>query len=96
MDTEKAAIGVLITMHHTTKQMRIAAAKAGFYESTWGQKKHPRAQILTIEELLDGRTIDAPPMSKVVTFKKSPKAEKGKTAHQPEMDFDGTDADDVD
>ena len=79
----------MIVMHKITTPMRTEAVSVGFYESTWGHKKHPRLQIFTIEELLDGRTIDAPPMSKVVTFKKAPKAKHGKDTHQPEIDFDG-------
>ena len=36
------------------------AASAGFYASEgWG--KFPRVQILTIEELLDGKTLQMPP-----------------------------------
>jgi hypothetical protein len=38
--------------------MRAEAAEAGFYESAWG--KHPRIQLLTIRELLDGKGIDYP------------------------------------
>jgi len=38
--------------------MRSAAAEAGFYESPWG--RHPRIQLRTIRELLDGKGIDCP------------------------------------
>jgi site-specific DNA-methyltransferase (adenine-specific) len=86
VDREKAAIGVLITMQDTTKPMRTAAAEAGFYESTWGQKKHPRIQVLTIEELLNGKIIDSPPMRQVVTFKKAPRAKKDETHRQAGLD----------
>ena len=59
--------------------MRKEAASAGFYESPWG--KHPRLQILTVAELLDGRKIDCPPLGQVSqTFKKAPrKAESTST-----------------
>jgi hypothetical protein len=41
-------------------------------------------QILTIEDLLDGKRIDDPPSAQVdVTFKKAPQAPKGK-AHKDE------------
>lgn len=95
LEREKAAIGVLITMRDPTNPMRVEAAEAGFYTSTWGQKKHPRIQILTVGELLAGKTIDAPPMRQVITFKKAPKAKKGKTAHQPEIDFDSDENDET-
>lgn len=39
----------------------------------WG--KHPRLQLLTIAELLDGKQIDCPPLRQTDrTFKKAPKA----------------------
>ena len=57
--------------------MRSEAAGAGFYKSPWGQ--HPRLQILTIAELLEGKRIDYPPSRQVnVTFKKAPRAKQGK------------------
>lgn len=55
--------------------MRKEAASAGFYDSPGWGTRHARLQILTIEELLDGETIDMPPVGQVsVTFKKAPKA----------------------
>ena len=39
--------------------MRREAASAGFYESPWG--KHPRIQLLTIEDLLGGKKHRLPP-----------------------------------
>ena len=49
--------------------MRQEAASAGFYESPWG--KHPRIQLLTIEDLLDGKSIDYPHQAAEMTFKKA-------------------------
>jgi DNA modification methylase len=77
LDREKeasnAVIGVLICMEETTQPMRTEAATAGFYTSPWGQ--HPRLQILTVGELLEGKRIDYPPHRQVnVTFKKAPRA----------------------
>ena len=84
VDREKAAIGVLITMEPPTKPMREEAASAGFYQSPWGT--HPRLQLLTVAELLDGRRIDSPPLGQVgQTFKKAPRAAAAKEAH-PELD----------
>jgi site-specific DNA-methyltransferase (adenine-specific) len=85
LDREKAQIGVLITMEEPTKPMRAEAASAGFYKSPWD--KHPVLQILTIEELLNGKRIDCPPLGQVnVTFKKAPKA-KDAPAKQKDLDF---------
>lgn len=73
VDREKAVIGVLISMQESTKPMREEAATAGFYTSPWG--KHPRLQLLTVEDLLGGRGIDCPPLRHTSqTFRKAPKA----------------------
>lgn len=80
IDREKAEIGVLLTMQEPTQPMRTEASGAGFYQSPWG--KHPRLQILTTADLMDGKRVDMPPLRQVnVTFKQAPKA-KGE---QPDM-----------
>jgi len=85
LEREKAQIGVLISMNKPTRDMKKEVASAGFYKSPWG--KHPALQILTIEELLKGKTIDSPPLGQVnVTFKKAPKA-KGEKAKTPKLEF---------
>jgi len=71
IEREKAEVGVLITLEDATKPMKTEAAAAGFYKSPWGS--HPRLQILTIAELLEGKGIDYPHPSNV-TFKKAPRA----------------------
>lgn len=58
LDREKAQIGVLISFAEPTKPMRQEAASAGFYKGAWGQ--HPKVQLLTVAELLDGKQIDMP------------------------------------
>ena len=78
MDREKAAIGVLITLEEPSKPMRVEAASADFYVSPWGTK-HPKLQIFTIKELLDGKRVDYPAGGHTnVTFKKAPKAKTEK------------------
>ncbi len=87
IERENAQIGVLISMDKPTKPMRTEAASAGFYKSPWQKEPYPKIQILTIEELLNGKRIDCPPLGQVnVTFKKAPKA-KGKTVEQPELEY---------
>jgi hypothetical protein len=55
--------------------MRTEAASAGFFTSRWGQ--HPRLQLVTVAELLDGRQIDAPRLTGGnLTFKSAPKKKK--------------------
>jgi len=83
VDREKAQMGVLISMHATTKPMRAEAADMGFYESPWG--KHAKVQLLTVSDLLEGKRIDMPPATGAnVTFKKAPK-KKGKGTKQMEL-----------
>lgn len=55
---EKAEIGVLLSFEEPTAGMRSEAAEAGFHDSPWG--RHPRIQLRTIRELLDGRGVDYP------------------------------------
>ncbi len=75
IEREGAEIGVLITMLDPTKDMRGEAAGAGFYESTVWQKRYPRIQILTIEDILRGKGVDCPPLKRTnVTFKKAQRA----------------------
>ena len=72
IEREKAEIGVLLALEEPTRPMISEAASAGFYKSPWGN--HPRLQILTIAEILNGKGIDYPHPSNV-TFKRAPKAE---------------------
>ncbi len=75
MQREKAEMGVLLSFEEPTKPMRQEAASAGLYESPWG--KHPRIQLLTVGELLEGKRIDYPQTSGVNrTYKQAPKAKK--------------------
>jgi len=83
IEREKAQIGVLITMNPPTKPMVKEAAGAGFYspEGLSG-KKYPHIQILTIEDLMGGKSYQAPPFIRHeggnITFRKAPKKKKGK------------------
>ena len=68
INREEAQIGAFLSMETPTSPMRREAASTGFYESPWG--KHPRIQLLTIEDLLGGKSIDYPLVADV-TFKKA-------------------------
>ncbi|MCX6543796.1 MAG: DNA methyltransferase [Acidobacteria bacterium] len=70
---EKAVIGVLISFEVPSKEMRKEAATGEFYICEWGT--YPMWQLLTIEDLLNGKTVKRPPVRQVdATFKKAPKA----------------------
>lgn len=63
------ALGILITLEPPTGPMDTQAVSAGFYHSPGWDKDYPKIQILTMEELLHGKTIDMPPQTQTsVTF----------------------------
>jgi len=71
------AIGVLITLEPPTTPMKVEAVDAGFYHSPVYDKDYPKIQILTIDELLHGQTVDMPPQTQTsVTFARAPKIKK--------------------
>lgn len=85
IDREKADIGVLITLQEPSKEMLKEAAGAGFYLSPGWNKHYPRLQILTVEELLNRKTIDYPaPEFTNITFKKASRLIK-KRGEQEEL-----------
>lgn len=87
IEREEAEIGLLISLRDPTQPMRSEAAAAGFYRSgsegvgTWG--KHPRIQLLTVAELLDGRRVDMPPLSGNLTFRRAPRVERRRPMARP-------------
>jgi len=88
IEREEAAIGVFITLEAPTKDMRKEAADAGIWEYTGiGNTKHPRLQILTIEDLLAGKKIDMPAQQDIRSFKQAPKA-KSRKSDDAELPFD--------
>ena len=75
MQRENATIGLFITLEESTKPKLEEALTAGFYSPTHFLKKHPRIQILTIKELLEGKRPQYPEFG-AVTFKKAPRQDK--------------------
>ncbi len=66
-----AAIAVFITLEAPTRPMQQEAISAGHYESEiWG--RFPRLQILTIEDLLNGKMVEMP--TEHGTFRQAPRA----------------------
>jgi len=58
LEREKAAIGLFVTLNEPTGPMKVEAAKAGFFIAD--DERYARIQILTIEELFEGRKPDLP------------------------------------
>jgi site-specific DNA-methyltransferase (adenine-specific) len=83
IEREKAALGVLITLNTPTKAMIDEANAAGVYYSAAWQKTYPRLQILTVADLLEGKTIDMPPQ--VGTLKAAPREPNSAQMVTPRM-----------
>jgi site-specific DNA-methyltransferase (adenine-specific) len=75
--SSKEAMGVLITLEPPTTPMIKEALDAGYYHSPVWNKDYNKIQIITIEELLNGKQIDMPPQAQTnVTFAKAPKVKR--------------------
>jgi len=86
VEEENAAIGALITLQEPTKPMKEAAAAAGLYVPEHFPDKHyPRVQILTIEEILNGKQLEYPRVAPEVTFKKAERKGKGEETEQGQL-----------
>jgi site-specific DNA-methyltransferase (adenine-specific) len=89
IERERAKVGILLTLEDPTTTMRKEASIAGLYDSGQevggsGQtRKHPRIQILTIEDLFDGKRPDLPWIDGSV-FKK---AKREATSEQRTLDL---------
>ena len=55
------AMGIFITLEPPTREMVAKALSAGAYHSPLWDKDYPKIQILTIDELLQGKVPDIPP-----------------------------------
>lgn len=75
LDREHAPIGVLITLKAPSAEMQEEVLSCGFYYSEVWQQKYPAIQILTIEELLNGKQVKMPPSHGA--FKKARRLKKG-------------------
>ncbi|HJS18750.1 MAG TPA: DNA methyltransferase [Anaerolineales bacterium] len=84
LEREEAALGVFITLGEPSKEMTTEATTAGFYHSSLWQKDYPKVQILTIEDLLNGKGIEMPP-SAYGTFKQAEKIKKKGSEQQGEL-----------
>ncbi len=93
MEREKAVIGVLVTLEKPTSHMKEEAAGFGFYTPEhYPDRKYPRMQLLTIEELLAGAEVKYPKtLVPQATFEKAAakkKAPKGKDRAPTEVMFE--------
>lgn len=84
VEREKAALGLFVTLTEPTGPMKTEAIKMGFIEvpGLHYERKIPRIQILTIEELLAGKRADIPHVDPAA-FKQATGEEAGKQAVLP-------------
>ncbi len=61
IERENEPLGVFVTLVPPTRDMLVEAAAAGHYHNDFWQKGYPRIQILTIEEILNGKRPQMPP-----------------------------------
>jgi len=57
---EGAEVGIFITLEPPTKPMREEASAVGTYKHPSFEKIYPRIQIVTIDEILEGKVVDLP------------------------------------
>ncbi len=75
--SSKEAMGVLLTLEPPTEPMIKEALDAGYYHSPVWDKDYNRIQIITIEELLNGKRVDMPPQAQTnVTYAKAPRVKR--------------------
>jgi site-specific DNA-methyltransferase (adenine-specific) len=87
VERERARIGVLVMLADPTTTMRREASAAGFYDpggdQRWRDTRFERIQILTVEDLFDGKKPHMPWIDPSV-FKK---AKREASEKQSEMDL---------
>jgi site-specific DNA-methyltransferase (adenine-specific) len=72
---EQNAMGIFITLALPTREMQKEAVATGYYHSPLYGRDYPKIQILTIEELLQGKKVDMPPTTREF-FPKAPRISK--------------------
>jgi hypothetical protein len=88
MKREDAKIGLFLTLERPTREMVREAAAAGFYEPEYFPgTKYPRLQILTIQEVLDGKVARYPRMAPADTFRRAKRHKKAPSANRTLMLF---------
>lgn len=83
LDREESAIGVFITLEEPSRDMNTEAVSSGYYHSQTRGKDYPRIQILTVDELLNGKEIEMPPDSSRQTFKQTKRVKKTDARQDP-------------
>lgn len=83
LEREESAIGVFLTLEEPSRDMNTEAVSSGYYHSQLWNKDYPRIQILTVNELLNGKEIEMPPDSARQTFKQTKRVKKTDATQDP-------------
>lgn len=78
LDREKSPIGVFLTLIAPTRPMEAEAASAGFYELAG--KRYPRLQLLTVEQVLNGKQPQIPHIDTGAAFRRAGREESNNQA----------------
>jgi site-specific DNA-methyltransferase (adenine-specific) len=73
MEREKSPMAILMTLRAPTAPMVKEAASAGFFKTPFGQ--FPRMQIVTVEQLLEGKLPKLPPQERGGGYKQAGREE---------------------
>jgi hypothetical protein len=73
MEREKSPFAVLVTLRSPTGPMVKEAASAGFFNTAFGQ--FHRMQIVTVEQLLEGKNPKLPPQERGGGYKQAGREE---------------------
>nr|WP_294549044.1 DNA methyltransferase [uncultured Rhodopila sp.] len=92
VEREKAEAGLFLTLAEPTRPMLEEAAKAGYFDSPFGGKRHPRLQIMTIESLLKGVRPDLPPLAIEAGFRRAEKEDRAEQDQGNLLALPGLDA----
>jgi site-specific DNA-methyltransferase (adenine-specific) len=82
IERDRAAIGIFITLEEPSQPMITEAISAGYYSSPGWGRDYPKIQILSIADLLSGKTIQMPP-TEAGTFKQAPRVQQSPGEQHP-------------
>jgi site-specific DNA-methyltransferase (adenine-specific) len=84
-EREKADYGIFISLENSTDEMRREAMSAGFLKTVWDENMQ-KIQILTIEELMNGRKPDLPSKPEVFEKARKEKTDKDRSGGNTTLD----------
>ena len=84
VDREKAELGLLVCLADPSSRMKQETSGLGICKTAHG--KFPKVQIVTVEDLLDGKKLNLPPRYEIQPQEQIPRRDRGKERH-PQLGF---------